>query len=593
MSEPWRAPMRRYPTSCRSSSPVLIPAATVSWAVALTCHTSGWSGRNSLGSKSKLSAYWQVVSRSAFTSAPPRPSPPSSTPALSPTASPTTPAPTTTRHGAPWLAGEPDCRSGPWCRSLGGVDISGRVMTETLSRGQRRLPIPSRGRRRLPIPSRGRRRLPIPSRGRRRASTPGSGCAQRPGPDVAIRLRARQPFDDLGELAARAGEERHLLAHVPARLGGAQLAHEVDDPAEVVGLEAEQPLVVAQRERGHRVGEHVPVVASRHAVVAQHRAALLVGQQVPLVAAHERVDAQVSLGSQVHEERRDVRTVELRRPVGAHLGPHRLQHAPELAGPQAVVGLLDGTGVRCPPPHHEVRVRPEAGDVVPAAYRQARHLGHRGEHLVDHLGPGGGVRGHRSRGPEHAVHQVGGLGVDPVAVGVEHRTPRRWWWVGQSAEPATTGMPVISPWRIRQLPGGASSGNGASSPRTMTSGVSPRSRPARSRTRSTRPLTNRECVPAVAARAACRPSSRAVPIASVSRSQATSMWSEMKPMGAITTRDTPSAASWARWSLMSGSSHGVRGSPEREQYDSEEVSVTPSARKVSSMTWRTDSCCSR
>ena len=45
----------------------------------------------------------------------------------------------------------------------------------------------------------------------------------------------------------------------------------------------------------------------------------------------------------------------------------------------------------------------------------------------------------------------------------------------------------------------------------------------------------------------------------------TSMWSDTKPIGTITTWLTPSLASSSRWSLTSGSSHGVEGAPEREQ----------------------------
>src|SRR3954471_16817835 len=52
----------------------------------------------------------------------------------------------------------------------------------------------------------------------------------------------------LGERAGPAGDERQLVAGVPARLGRAQVAHEVDDRRQVVGLEGQQPLVVPERE---------------------------------------------------------------------------------------------------------------------------------------------------------------------------------------------------------------------------------------------------------------------------------------------------------------------------------------------------------
>ena len=91
--------------------------------------------------------------------------------------------------------------------------------------------------------------------------------------------------------AAPAGVERDLLADVPAGAARAQVAHQVDDAVQLVGLEGEDPLVVAERERRHRVGPHVREVARHLAVLDEHVAALLVGQQVPLVRPHERVDA--------------------------------------------------------------------------------------------------------------------------------------------------------------------------------------------------------------------------------------------------------------------------------------------------------------
>ena len=62
----------------------------------------------------------------------------------------------------------------------------------------------------------------------------------------------------VGERPAPAGEERQLRARVTARLGGAQVAHQVHDRHEVVGLEREQPFVVAERERADGVAPAPP-----------------------------------------------------------------------------------------------------------------------------------------------------------------------------------------------------------------------------------------------------------------------------------------------------------------------------------------------
>ena len=72
--------------------------------------------------------------------------------------------------------------------------------------------------------------------------------------------------------------------------------------------------------------------------------------------------------------------------------------------------------------------------------------------------------------------------------------------------------------------------------------------------------------PAVAARATGSPSFSATSPAWVSRSYLTSMWSETKPIGTITTALAPSAADRSRrWSQMSGSSQGWVGGPLRLQ----------------------------
>ncbi len=62
--------------------------------------------------------------------------------------------------------------------------------------------------------------------------------------------------------------------HVPAGGRGPQLAHEVDDAVQLVGLEGEHPLVVAEREGRHGVGPHVGVLARHLPVLREQRSAV-------------------------------------------------------------------------------------------------------------------------------------------------------------------------------------------------------------------------------------------------------------------------------------------------------------------------------
>jgi selenocysteine lyase/cysteine desulfurase len=87
----------------------------------------------------------------------------------------------------------------------------------------------------------------------------------------------------------------------------------------------------------------------------------------------------------------------------------------------------------------------------------------------------------------------------------------------------------------------------------------------RSSTSSWMASTNAGWVPTVPARAIGSPRPSATSRASTSRSWMTSMWSLMNPTGTTTTAGHPSACRAARWSPMSGSSHGTCGGPDREQ----------------------------
>src|SRR4051812_27860483 len=60
--------------------------------------------------------------------------------------------------------------------------------------------------------------------------------------------------EEVGDGGAGAGVEGHLLAHVEPCLGASEVSHQVDDARQVVGLEGEHPLVVAEGEAGDRVG---------------------------------------------------------------------------------------------------------------------------------------------------------------------------------------------------------------------------------------------------------------------------------------------------------------------------------------------------
>jgi hypothetical protein len=180
---------------------------------------------------------------------------------------------------------------------------------------------------------------------------------------------------------------------------------------QLIGLEGEDPLVVAERERRDRVGAHVRVAPGHPAVLGQQVTALLVGQQVPLVRAHERVDADVVAGRLTGQERRQVALVELGRPVQRHHRPHRRQVASQHRAPEHPIRLLQRLGARRVPPHHEVGVGPQRGHVIRPAHHhvlarqlleQAVDLGH---DLVARR------RAELVGDPEHRPHRVSDRGV--------------------------------------------------------------------------------------------------------------------------------------------------------------------------------------
>src|SRR5699024_5100561 len=235
----------------------------------------------------------------------------------------------------------------------------------------------------------------------------------------------------------------------------------------------------------------------------------------------------------------------------------------------------------------------KTGHVVPAAYRQPLDVFEGGFDVARE--PGAiHLAGDALAGAKYAVHEVG-RGHVVVLFGHENSliAGKLVGTLGSIGGAGKNGYPGHFAVAHPVAPGWGFVWEGAQFATNAHGRVLPRSRAARSTTRSTNPVMNRSATPTVAERATSKPSPRAVPAASVSRSHTTSMWSETNPIGASTTFACPAAARSARWSLMSGSSHRVDGAPAREQYEREEVMFAPSARSSPSMTARTSSCCSR
>ena len=172
--------------------------------------------------------------------------------------------------------------------------------------------------------------------------------------------------DKLANRLAAAGVERDLLPGVQPRLRTAQVAHQVDDPVQLVGLEGEDPLVVVKREARHRVGPDVRVFARHHAVLGQQPATLGRVEEVPLVGAHERIHADVTARFLLGEEGRDMALVELGRAVQRHHRPDGLAAAAEPGAAEAHVQFLKIISGGRHPPEHEVRVGPQPLDVIAA-----------------------------------------------------------------------------------------------------------------------------------------------------------------------------------------------------------------------------------
>src|SRR5271166_1344749 len=82
---------------------------------------------------------------------------------------------------------------------------------------------------------------------------------------ISSPARSRQRVHQLLDRHPRAGEKRRLLAGMSPGVGGPQFTHQIDDAVEFRSLEGQDPFVVAERERRHRVGPDVLVLAGGHA----------------------------------------------------------------------------------------------------------------------------------------------------------------------------------------------------------------------------------------------------------------------------------------------------------------------------------------
>src|SRR5271166_2540108 len=89
----------------------------------------------------------------------------------------------------------------------------------------------------------------------KRVGSVGSNCV------VMCPPSSRQSAHQLLHAHPRPGEERRFRAGMPSGVGGTQFTHQVDDAVQLGGLEGQDPFVVAERERRHRIGADVLVLA--------------------------------------------------------------------------------------------------------------------------------------------------------------------------------------------------------------------------------------------------------------------------------------------------------------------------------------------
>src|ERR1039458_1844540 len=86
-----------------------------------------------------------------------------------------------------------------------------------------------------------------------------------------------------------AGEARRVAHRVRRGLGAAQTLHEIEERADVVGVECHHELLIVEPERVRRVIVHTRIFAPDLDVPLHDSPALLCGQRIPGARLHERV----------------------------------------------------------------------------------------------------------------------------------------------------------------------------------------------------------------------------------------------------------------------------------------------------------------
>jgi hypothetical protein len=92
----------------------------------------------------------------------------------------------------------------------------------------------------------------------------------------------------------QAGEARRVAYREARGLGRAQALDEIEERADVIGVEGDHELLVVEAEGIGRVVVHARVFAADLDVSLHDAPALLGGQRIPLARLHERIDEHVA-----------------------------------------------------------------------------------------------------------------------------------------------------------------------------------------------------------------------------------------------------------------------------------------------------------